>query len=119
MSTNLNTQRITRPSNKSTHPGIPDVDEEVLSRPIPKPRRTKAQIAADNVTAAEKKSEKIEEAKLNNEKRTLLIAKIAKLEKAMDDDEKQADREAAHPPVKKTVFVVKSPIKCMNIRLFM
>ena len=98
MSTNTH---VTCPSNKDTHPGMPDIDEEVLSRPVPKPRRTKAQIAADNAAAAEKKSMKAEEAKSNDEKRTQLIERIATLENEMDDDEQQAEREAAHPPAKK------------------
>lgn len=116
MSTNT---RVTRASNKDTHPGIPDCDEEVLSRPVPKPRRTKAQIAADNAAAAEKKSLKAEQARLNNEKRTRLEKQIADLEKKMDDDEQQAEREAVHPPAKKRiVFVAKSPGKRMNTHLF-
>ena len=111
MSANI---RMTRPSNKNTHPGTPDIDEEVLSRPIPKPKRTKVQIAADNAAAAEKKAAKAEEAKLMNEKKTLLVGRIATLEKRMLDNEKQADREAARPPAKKkTVLLVRSPIKCM------
>ena len=65
MSTNI---RVTRSSNKDTHPGMPDIDDEVLSRPISKPRRTKAQIAADNAAVAAKKSMKAEEARLNKEK---------------------------------------------------
>lgn len=118
MSTN---SRVTRASNKSSHPGMPDIDEEVLDRPIPKPRRTKAQIVADNEAIAEKKSVKAEEAKVNNEKRTQLLAQIATLEKQMHDDEQQTEREAAHPPAKKrTVSVVplKSSLKCMNTHLF-
>ena len=74
---------------------MPDIDEEVLSRPVPKLRRMKAQITADNTAAAEKKSMKAEEAKLNNEKRTQLIEWIATLENEMDDDEQQAER----PPI--------------------
>ena len=66
MSTNT---RVTRPANKSTHPGMPDIDDEVMERPIPKPKRTKVQIAADNVVAAEKKATKAEEVRLNNEKK--------------------------------------------------
>lgn len=111
--------RVTRAANKSTHPGTPDIDDEVMGRPIPKPRRTKAQIAADNVATAEKKSTKAEESKLNNEKRALLIAQIATLEKKMDDEEQQANSEAAHPPAKKRIVVmVKSPTKCTNLYLF-
>lgn len=109
----------THASNKDTHPVMPDVDEEVLGRPVPKPRRTKAQIAADNAAAAEKKSSKAELVKLNNEKRTQLIERIALLEKNMHNDEQQAKSEAAHPPAKKRiVFVAKSPSKCMNTHLF-
>jgi hypothetical protein len=114
MSANI---RMTRPSNKDTHPGTPDIDEEVLNRPIPKPRRTKVQVAADNAAAVEKKAAKAEEAKLMNEKKTQLIGRIATLEKKMLDDEQQADREAARPPTKKrTVLLVRSPInsKCMK-----
>lgn len=112
MSTNT---RITRAANKSTHPGMPDIDEEVLGRPIPKPRRTKAEIVAGNLAAAEKRSMKAEETRSNNEKRTVLIARIATLEKNMRDDELQDEKEAAHPPAKKRIeLVVKSPIKGMN-----
>jgi hypothetical protein len=103
MSTNT---RITRASNKDTHPGMPDIDEDVLGRPIPKPRRTKAQIAEDNAATAEKKSVKAEEVKLNNEKRALLIDQIASLEKEMLDDEQQADKDAARPPAKKRIILV-------------
>jgi hypothetical protein len=116
MSTNT---RTTRASNKSTHPGMPDIDEEVLGRPIPKPRRTKAQIAADNVAAAEKKSAKAEEVKLDNKKKAQLLARIATLEKKMEDDEQQAEREAAHPPAnKRIVMTVKTPTKGTNTHLF-
>jgi hypothetical protein len=59
---------VTHSSNKNTHPGMPDFDDEVLSRPIPKPRWTKAQIAADNAAAAAKKSMKAEEAKSKRKK---------------------------------------------------
>ena len=52
--------RITHASNKDTHPGMPDIDEDVLGRPILKPRRTKAQITEDNAATAEKKSAKAE-----------------------------------------------------------
>jgi hypothetical protein len=115
MSTN---SRVTRASNKDTHPGMPDVDEEVLGRVIPKPRRTKMQIAADNAATAEKKSAKAQEAKLNNEKRALLVERIATLEKKMEDDEQQAEREAAHPPVKKSIVsVAKPPSKCTQTHL--
>ena len=91
---------VTCPANKSTHPGMPDIDDEVMERPIPKLKRTKAQIAADNVVAAEKKATKSEEVRLNNEKKALLIARIASLEKKMLDDEEQASIEAARPPAK-------------------
>jgi len=50
---------------------MPDFDDEVLNRPIPKPRRTKAQIAADNAAAAAKKSTKTKEAKLKQGKKDL------------------------------------------------
>jgi hypothetical protein len=98
--------RTTRASNKDTHPGMPDIDEEVLGRPIPKPRRTKAQVAADNAATAEKKSAKAEEAKVINEKRAQLLQRIATLEKKMHDDEQQADKDAAHPPEKKRILLV-------------
>lgn len=120
MSTPINT-RVTRASNKDSHPGTPDIDDEVLVRPIPKPRRTKAQIAADNAAAAEKKSAKAEEVKLNSEIRAQLIEKIATLEKKMHDDEQQADSEAAHPPAKKMMVlpaVVQPLRKRMNTHLF-
>jgi len=113
--------RVTRASNKDTHPGMPDVDEDVLGRPVPKPRRTKAQIVAENATAAEKKSAKAEEVKSNNNKRAQLIERIATLEKEMRDDEQQAESEAAHPPAKKrTALVTKPPTgsKRMNTHSF-
>ena len=116
MSTNACT---TRASNKSTHPGIPDIDEEVMCRPVPKPRRTKTQIAANNIAAAEKKLAKAEEVKANNEKKAKLIAQIATLEKKMEDDKQQANTEAAHPPTqKKIIMIVKSSTKGMNTHLF-
>ena len=98
--------RVTRPSNKNTHPGMPDIDEAVLGRQVPKPRRTKAQIAADNATAAEKKASKSEEAKLNNEKRAHLQKQIATLEKRMENDEQRAEREAANPPARKNIALI-------------
>ena len=111
--------RVTRASNKDTHPGMPDIDEEVLGRPKPKPRRTKIQIAADNAATTQKKSAKAEELKLSNEKRALLMEQIATLEGKMHDDEQRAEREAAHPPVKKgLVLVTKPPSKRTNAHLF-
>jgi hypothetical protein len=106
--------RITRASNKDTHPGMPDIDEEVLGKPIPKPRRTKAQIAADSAATSEKNSAKAEEVKLNNERRTQLIEQIAILEKKMHDEEQQPDREAARPPEKEGIVSVVHPLlgKC-------
>ena len=103
MSTNT---RVTRPANKNTHLGKPDIDEEVLGRPVPRPRRTRAKISADNAIAAEKKSMKAEEAKLNKEKRALLMERIATLEKKMEIDEQHAEREAAHPPAKERISLV-------------
>ena len=44
-----------------THPGMPDVDEDILNKVIPKPRRMKMQITADNVAAAKTRSAKAEE----------------------------------------------------------
>lgn len=115
MSTTSN-DRITRPANKSSHPGMPDVDDEVMGRPIPRPRRTKAQITADNIATAEKKSTKAEQMKLSKENRDKLIAQIAILEKKMLDDEKQTKREAARPPAKKGIVMgAKVPTKCTNI----
>jgi hypothetical protein len=98
MSTDIH---VTHSSNKDTHPGMPDFDDEILSRLIPKPRRTKAQIAADNAAVAAKKSMKAEEARLNKEKKTRLIKGIATLENEMHNNEQQAEREAACPPAKK------------------
>lgn len=119
MSTTSGNDRVTRAANKSTHPGMPDIDDEVMSRPKPKPRRTKAQIIADNVTAAEKKFAKAEEVKLSKENRAQLIAQIAILEKKMHDNEKKAESEAARPPAKKgMVMGAKFPTKCTNIHLF-
>ena len=117
MSTNTH---VTHPYNKSTHPGVPDIDEEVMSRPVLKPRRTKAQIIADNIAAAEKKSTKSKETKINNEKKAHLVTQIAKLDKEMLDDEQQDNKEAACPqaPVKKRLLMTKSPTKCMNLSLF-
>jgi hypothetical protein len=97
---------------------MPDFDNEVLNRPIPKPRRTKAQIAADNAATAAKKSTKAEEAKLNKEKRTWLIKNIATLENKMHNNEQQAKREAAHPPAKKMIMVPQPLIKGMKTCLF-
>ena len=118
MSTNT---RITRASNKDTHPGMPDIDEDVLGRPIPKPRRTKVQIAEDNAATAEKKSVKAEEVKSNNEKRALLIDRIATLEKEMLEDEQQANKDAARPPAKKRIILVAQSLtssKRMNTHSF-
>ena len=64
----------TGPDFQTLHPGMPDIDDEVMERPIPIPKRTKVQIAADNVVAAEKKATKAEEVRLNNEKKALLVA---------------------------------------------
>ena len=119
MSTTSGNDRVTRATNKSTHPGIPDIDDEVLDRPIPKPRRTKAQVIADNVAAAEKKTAKAEQVKLSKENRAQLVAQIAILEKKMHDEEKKTESEAAHPPAKKgVVMVAKFPTKCTHILSF-
>ena len=102
-----------------THPGMPDVDEDILNKVIPKPGRTKMQITADNVAAAKTKSAKAKEAKLNNEKRALLVKQIATLEKKMHDNEQEAEKEAAHPPVKNSIVsTAKPPSKCMKTHLF-
>jgi hypothetical protein len=94
---------------------MPNFDEEVLNRLVLRPRRTKAQIAA----TAEKKSAKAEEAKLNSKKSTQLTVWIAMLENKMHNDEQQAKREAAHPPViKGIVLVMQPPSKCMKTHLF-
>jgi hypothetical protein len=117
MSTNI---RITRASsNKATHPlaAMSDIEEEVLGRPIPKPARrtTGKAVAAEKSTNAASDSEEV---KLNNDKRALIIAQIAALEKLMREDELQAENDAAHPPAKKRiVLVAKSPIKCANLHL--
>jgi len=116
MSTDI---RVTHSSNKNTHPGMPDFDDEVLSRPILKPRQTKAQVAADNAAAAAKKSMKAEEAKSNKEKRTWLIKGIATLENEMHNNEQQAEREAARPPAKKMVMVPQQLIKGMETHLLL
>ena len=119
MSTTSGNDRVTRATNKSTHPGIPDIDDEVLDRPIPKPRRTKAQVIADNVAAAEKKTAKAEQVKLSKENRAQLVAQIAILEKKMHDEEKKTENEAARPPAKKgVVMVAKFPTKCTHILSF-
>jgi hypothetical protein len=119
MSTTSANDRITRAANKSTHPGMPDVDDEVMARPKPRPRRTKAQIIEDNIAAAEMKSTKAEQVKLSQENRAQLIAQIAILEKKMLDDDKQAESEAARPPAKKGIVMgAKFPTKCTNIHLF-
>jgi hypothetical protein len=93
---------------------MPDIDDQVLSRPIPRQRRTKAQIAADNAAATSKKLAKAEEAKSKQENTMRLIESIATLENKMDNDEKQAEKEAAQPPAKKTVTVPQSNTKCKN-----
>ena len=113
--------RVTRAANKSTHPGIPDIDDEVMGRPQPKARRTKAQVAADSIVAAEKKLAKAAEVKSNNEKRALLIARIASLEKEMQEDDQHAEREAARPPAKsnkRIIMMVKSLVTGTNIHSF-
>ena len=89
---------VTRASNKDTHPGMPDIDEAVLGRPKPRPKRTKAQIVAENADATEKKAAKAEEVKQNNEKRAQLMERITTLEGKMRGDEQQTEREAAHLP---------------------
>ena len=115
MSTNI---RVTRQSNKDAHPGMPDIDEQVLSRPVPKPRRTKAQIAADNAAAAAKKLAKAEAVKSNEEKKTRLVNSIAVLENEMDNDEQQAEKEAARPPAKKMVMAPQPVSKGKETHLF-
>ncbi|KAF8876083.1 hypothetical protein BD779DRAFT_1475808 [Infundibulicybe gibba] len=52
-------QRVTRATNKDKHPGLPDVDELTLIRPVPKRRRTKLEVAADNAASAQKKQEEL------------------------------------------------------------
>ena len=116
MSTTSGNDCVTRATNKSSHPGMPDIDDEVMGRPIQRPRRTKAQITADNIGTAEKKSMKAEQIKLSKENQDKLIAQIAILEKKMHDEEKQTEREAARPPAKKGIVMgAKVPTKCTNI----
>jgi hypothetical protein len=97
---------------------MPNINEQVLSRPVPKLRRTKVQIVADNAAAAAKKLAKAEAVKSNEEKKTRLINSIAVLENKMDDNEQQAKKEAAHPPAKEMVMALQPVSKGKETHLF-
>ena len=81
------TTRITRQSNKLAHPGLPDVDEATLLKPIPKPHRTKAQIAADNKEKAQKKKDKADADKEQEIKKALGVKKVAAMQNQMHDED--------------------------------
>ncbi|KAF8797835.1 hypothetical protein BYT27DRAFT_7265399, partial [Phlegmacium glaucopus] len=74
------THRTTRSTNKDKHPGLPDIDEETLAKPIPKPRRTRVQILADAAAAQSKKDKKLEDEQQEATRKAAGIKEIAQLE---------------------------------------
>ena len=90
------TQRKTRSTNKDKHPGLLDVDEETLARPIPRPKRTRVQILADAAAAQRKKDEKLKEEQREVARKAAGIEEIARLESKMKADEDKSALNAAH-----------------------
>lgn len=104
------TQRQTRSTNKDKHPGLPDVDEETLARPIPRPKRTRVQILADAAAAQRKKDEKLKEEQREVARKAAGIEEIARLESKMKADEEKSALNAAHPPATPQTRKVARPL---------
>lgn len=105
-----NAQRTTRSTNKDKHPGLPDVDEETLAKPIPKPRRTRVQILADAAAMQQKKDKRFEEQQQEAARKAAGIKEIAKLENRMRADTARSSLNAAHPPATSQIRKVPRPL---------
>jgi len=105
-----NTQRTTRSTNKEKHPGLPDVDEETLAKPIPKPRRTRVQILADAAAAQQKKDKRLEEEQQEAARKVAGIEEIAQLESRMRANAATSSLNAAHPPTTSQIRKVPRPL---------
>ncbi|KAF8220599.1 hypothetical protein L208DRAFT_1382587 [Tricholoma matsutake] len=101
------TTHMTCQSNKLAHPGLPNVDKATLLKPIPKPYRTKAQIAADNKEKVQKKKDKAAADKEQELKKALGVKIVAAMQNQMHEEDIQSNLHAAHPPAKKTAKVTK------------
>lgn len=105
-----NTQHTTCSTNKEKHPGLPDVDEETLAKPIPKPRHTRVQILADAATMQKKKDERFEEQQREAARKAAGIEEIAQLENRMRADTAKSSLNAAHPPAMSQIRKVSRPL---------
>ncbi|KAF9461190.1 hypothetical protein BDZ94DRAFT_1372446 [Collybia nuda] len=107
METSPTSVRIkTRATNKDAHPGQPDVDEETLKRPIPKRKRTKAEILASKQEAQAKKEAKAAAVVANVKRREDAMQDIAQFENRMELDDIELKKKAARPTPK---IMVKIP----------
>lgn len=89
--------RVTRMSNKSAHPGLPDVDKSTLERPIPKRRRTKDEVKADKLMELKLKKEKEKQGQILSAKRIASMKSVAELEDKMGAEDIQTEKNAARP----------------------
>lgn len=96
----------TRATNKDAHPGQPDIDEETLRRPIPRRKRTKAEILASKQEAQAKKEAKAAAVVANVKRREDGVQDIARFENQMELDTIELRKEAARPTPK---LIVKIP----------
>ena len=100
---------ITCKSNKLAHPGLPDVDQATLLKPIMKPNCTKAQIATDNKEKVQKKKDKVAADKEQELKKVLGVKKVAAMQNQMHEEDIQLNIHAVRPPAKKTVLYTPPP----------
>lgn len=96
----------TRATNKDAHPSQPDVDEETLKRPIPRRKRTKAEILASKQEAQAKKEAKAAAVVADVKRRVDGVQDIARFENQMELDDIESKKQAAQPIPK---LIVKIP----------
>lgn len=104
--------RVTRAANRTAHPGLPDVDEEVLARSIPKPRKTKAQIQQEKVADQTRKADAEKDAKARVAAKVSGIKEIARLENRMSIDAAQVNKNASNPPVLLSIKISRQKSRC-------
>ncbi|KAF8804253.1 hypothetical protein BYT27DRAFT_7259397 [Phlegmacium glaucopus] len=104
------THRTTRSTNKDKHPGLPDIDEETLAKPIPKPRRTRVQILADAAATQSKKDKKLEDKQQEATRKAAGIKEIVQLESKMKTDANKSALHAAHPSAMSHIKKIPRPL---------
>lgn len=87
--------QITRASNKTSHPGLPDVDQSTLARSIPKRRRTQAEVQADKIAEVKLKKENEEKERKKADEKIASLKAIAELENRMGADDAETTKNAA------------------------